>query len=272
MELWFSEYQGKYTKFSFASKEALFHQKSNVQDVSILESIDYGKVVVVDNKIMMSEKDEFIYHEMIVHPAFMIHPNPKKILVIGLGSGHIVREILKYEVDRIDVVERDCMFVEAMKEHFIDVKEYLSSSKVQLLKQEPLSYLRNRKNEYDIIILNAVDHEGWNEILFTRECYGSCEHALTEDGIFITQQASIYSEEVSFMKKNHKALTSIFTKVKYYQAYIPTYPSGQWLFGMASKKYNYNEIIKEERSTKYYNKELHCGAFALPTNIKEIFE
>lgn len=272
MELWFSEYQGKYTKFSFASKEALFHQKSNVQDLSILESIDYGKVVIVDNKIMMSEKDEFIYHEMIVHPAFMIHPHPKKILVIGLGSGHILREILKYDIERVDVVERDCVLVNAMKEHFIEVNEYMINAKVQLLTQEPLSYLRNVKKEYDIIILNAVDHEGWNEILFTKECYGSCDQALAEDGIFITQQASIYSEEVSFMKKNNNALISVFPTVHYYQAYIPTYPSGQWLFGMASKKYNYNELVQKERATRYYNKELHCGAFALPTNIKEIFE
>lgn len=272
MELWFSEKQGEHTKFSIACKEQLLHMKTAVQEISVLQSMDYGKVVVIDGKIMMSEKDEFIYHEMLVHPSFMIHPKVERVLVIGLGSGHILREIVKHDVHQVDVVERDEQFMQAMKNTFTEVATYMEHPAIHLIHQEPLSYLRNSDACYDVIIMNAMDHEGWNEILFTKECYESCFHALKEDGIFITQQDSIYHEKLLFLKRNHQALCSQFTYVDYYQAYIPTYPSGQWLFGMASKKYGKNELQNKEIETKYYNNELHHGAFLLPNNMKGIFK
>lgn len=271
MELWFSEQQGKHTTFSFACSEQIAKKKTKLQDISVLQSLDYGKVVILDGKIVMSEKDEFIYHEMLIHPSFMIHPSIEKVLVVGFGSGHVLREILKHDIARIDIVEQDQELPTLMRAVFPQVDAWLKRPQVHLIHQEPLSFLRNTSETYDIIVINAIDRVGWNEILYTKECYENCFHALNVDGILVTQQDSIFHEDVPFLQQNHLSLASHFAHVDYYQAYIPTYPYGQWLFGIASKQYTKDNLHEKNIENQYYNTDLHKGAFLLPSTMKGIF-
>ena len=229
---------------------------------------------------MVTEKDEFIYHDMIVHVPMATNPNIKKVLVIGAGDGGTVRELTRYQtIEQIDMVEIDKMVVDVCREYFPQTACKLDDPRVNLFFEDGLKFVRNKENEYDLIIVDSTDPFGPGEGLFTKEFYGNCYKALTEDGILVNQHESpYYNYHAKAMKDAHEKIVGFFPISKVYQAHIPTYPSGHWLFGFASKKYdpikdlNADAWNKLDIKTKYYNTDLHVGCFALPNYVKEMLE
>ena len=229
--------------------------------------------------MMVTQKDEFIYHDMMVHVPMAVNPDIKSVLVIGAGDGGSVRELCRYKsIERIDMVEIDEMVVEACERLLPQTACSLRDKRVNIFYQDGLKFVRTKSNEYDLIIVDSTDPIGPGEGLFTKEFYGNCYNALKEDGILVNQHESPYYESYAdAMKRAHQRVKERFPISKVYQAHIPTYPSGHWLFGFASKKYDpikdlnakvWNEVGLK---TKYYNTDIHIGAFALPTYVKEIF-
>ena len=226
------------------------------------------------------KSDEFTYDEMIVHVPMAVHPNVKKVLVIGAGDGGVIRELVKYpEIEQIDMVEIDEMVVDVCKEFLPFTATDFDDERVHLYFQDGLKFVRNKENEYDIIIVDSTDPFGPGEGLFTKEFYGNCYKALTEDGMIVNQHESpFYTEDARAMQRAHKRIVQSFDISKIYQAHIPTYPSGHWLFGFASKKYHPLKNFDADRwnqrgiQTRYYNTELHYGAFALPNYVEELLE
>ena len=228
---------------------------------------------------MFTEKDEFIYHEMMTHIPMAVNPEIRDVLVIGAGDGGVVRELTRYDsIKRIDMVEIDKLVVDVCREHFPKTSCKLDDPRVHIYYEDGFEFVRRKHDEYDLIIVDSTDPFGPGEILFTREFYGNCFKALKTSGIMVNQHESpYYPDDALAMQKAHKEIKSVFPIALVYQAHIPTYASGHWLFGFASKGLDpitdlntgWNSLGLE---TRYYNTELHKGCFALPNYAKELLE
>ncbi len=278
MELWFTENHTENVRFSIKIERQVVNEKTRYQQIDIFDSKEFGRVFALDGYIMLTEKDEFIYHEMITHPAFAVHPCIKNVLVIGAGDGGTIRELTRYEsVENIDMVEIDERVVEVSKEYLPFTACRLDDPRVHIYYQDGLRYVRTKENEYDLIIVDSTDPFGPGEGLFTKEFYGNCYKALHEDGILINQHESpFYSNDARAAKNAHEKIAGVFPISLVYQFHMPTYPSGHWLFGFASKKYHPVGGIRYAQwealgiKTRYYNTALHAGSFAVPNYVLEI--
>ena len=278
MEMWFSEFHTKDVKHSLRVTRHLYAKKSNYQQIDIFETPEFGRVLVLDGNVMLTERDEFIYDEMIIHVPMAVHPGIRDVLVIGAGDGGVVRELTRYDrVRRIDLVEMDPQVVEACREFLPGNACRMDDRRVHIHFENALRFIRNREAAYDLIVVDSTDPFGPSEGLFTREFYGNCYNALRADGIMVNQQGSpFYAEDAEAMKRSHKRIVNTFPISKVYQAHIPTYAAGYWLFGFASKKYHpINDLNAEEwralnLRTRYYTPRLHTGAFALPAFLEEM--
>jgi spermidine synthase len=277
MELWYTENHTEHVRFSLKVKEQLCNEQSDFQHIAVLETEEFGRILTLDGYLMVTEKDEFIYHDMIVHVPMATNLDIKKVLVIGAGDGGTIRELTRYQsIERIDMVEIDSMVVDVCKKYLQQTACSLEDPRVHIYYEDGLKFVRRKVNEYDLILVDSTDPFGPGEGLFTKEFYGNCYNALSDKGILVNQHESTYYDEyVEAMKRAHQRIKEMFPIAKVYQAHIPTYPSGHWLFGYASKHYDPLKDLQEEKwnslgiKTKYYNTKLHTGSFALPNYVKE---
>ena len=280
MEMWFHDEHTDNVKLAIRVDYQVFSAQSEIQRIDVLESKEFGKILVVDGDLMLTEKDEFIYHEMISHVPMAVHPHVRKVLVIGGGDGGVVRELAKYDtVEQIDVVEADPLLVEVCRKYFPQMACSLNDPRVHIYHEDGLRFIRSKSDAYDLIIIDSPNPFGAGEGLFTKEFYGNCFNALHEDGIMINQHESpFYKEEAFQCQRMHKRIIESFPISRIYQAHIPSYPSGHWLFGFASKRYHpihdMDGIQWKLRGiqTKYYLPRLHEGVFALPAYVEELVQ
>ncbi len=280
MELWFTEKHTPNVRFSIKVDRQLYSGKSEFQRIDIFDSREFGRFLTLDGYMMLTEKDEFIYHEMISHVPMAVHPKAKNILVIGGGDGGTVREVLRYPtVEKIDLVEIDELVVEVCKKFLPQTAGALCDPRVNFYFEDGLKFIRHCKNEYDVIIVDSTDPFGPGEGLFTKEFYGNCYKALKDDGIMVNQHESpFYTEDAYAMQRAHKRIVESFPISRVYQVHIPTYPSGHWLFGFASKKYHPVNDLNSVKwnalglKTRYYNPKLHAGSFYLPNYVEELLK
>lgn len=280
MELWFSEFHTQDVKHSIRVNRHLYSHKSDYQQIDIFDTPEFGRVLVLDNNVMLTERDEFIYDEMITHVPMAVHPNIQDVLVIGAGDGGVVRELARYEnIRRIDLVEMDPQVIEACRTYLPENACRLDDERVHIYFDNALRFIRRCNEQYDLIIVDSTDPFGPSEGYFTREFYGICYNALREDGIMVNQQGSpFYKHDAEAMQRSHKRIASTFPISRVYQAHIPTYAAGYWLFGFASKKYHPIENLNAEKwlslklRTQYYTTKLHVGAFYLPAFLEKMLE
>ena len=280
MEMWFHDEHTDNVKLAIRVDYQVFSAQSEIQRIDVLESKEFGKILVVDGDLMLTEKDEFIYHEMISHVPMAVHPQVERILVIGGGDGGVVRELAKYDtVEQIDVVEADPLLVEVCRKYFPQMACSLNDPRVHIYHEDGLRFIRSKSDAYDLIIIDSPNPFGAGEGLFTKEFYGNCFNALHEDGIMINQHESpFYKEEAFQCQRMHKRIVESFPISRIYQAHIPSYPSGHWLFGFASKRYHpihdMDGIQWKLRGiqTKYYLPRRHEGVCALPAYVEELVQ
>ena len=278
MEFWFSENHTPNVQISIRVDKQLYSGKSEFQRIDVFESPEFGRFLTLDGYMMLTEKDEFIYHEMITHIPMAVHPNVKKVLIIGAGDGGVVRELVRYpDIEKIDMVEIDSLVVEVCKKYLPLTACRFNDPRLTIYYEDGLRFVRSKENEYDLIIVDSTDPFGPGEGLFTKEFYGNCYKALKEDGILINQHESpFYPEDAAACQRAHKNIVKTFPLAKVYQAHIPTYPSGHWLFGFASKKYHPLKDLDEIRwnmrslSCRYYTTTLHKGAFYIPAYVENM--
>ena len=277
MELWYSEKHTDDVKLSIRVDEHLYSKQSEFQRIDILNTYEFGKILTLDGVVMLTEKDEFIYHEMITHVPMAVNPKINKVLVIGAGDGGTVNQLIRYSsLEKIDVVEIDRLVVEVCRQYFTIAKSF-DDPRVTIFYEDGLKFVRTVNNEYDLIIVDSTDPFGPGEGLFTKEFYGNCYKALKNNGILINQHESpYYSEDALAMMRAHRKIASTFEIAKVYQAHIPSYPSGHWLFGFASKGFDPQTDVsawnKLNLKTKYYNTGLHDGCFKLPNYVLDMLE
>ena len=280
MEFWFSEFHTPDVKHSIRVSRQLYSKQSDYQRIDIFETPEFGRVLTLDGNVMLTERDEFIYDEMIVHVPMAVHKEAKDILVIGAGDGGVVRELTRYqEIEQIDLVEIDELVVEVCKKYLPQTACRFDDPRVHIHYEDGLKFVRTCEDEYDLIIVDSTDPFGPGEGLFTREFYGNCYKALKEDGIMVNQHESpFYDEDATACQRAHKRIVESFPISKVYQAHIPTYPSGHWLFGFASKKYHPLRDLDEVRwnmrglDCNYYTTTLHKGAFYIPAYVEELLK
>ena len=278
MELWFTERHTPDVKFSIRVNRQLYCGQSDFQRIDVFDTQEFGRLLTLDGYIMLTEKDEFIYHEMITHVPMAVHPAVRRVLVIGGGDGGVVRELTRYEqLEQVDLVEIDELVVKVCRQYLPQTACRLDDPRVHIHYEDGLKFIRSCENEYDLIIVDSTDPFGPGEDLFTKEFYGSCFKALREDGIMVNQHESpFYEADAAAMQRAHRRIVESFPVSYVYQAHIPTYPSGHWLFGFASKKYHPVKGFNAAHwnmlgiPTRYYNTKLHVGAFALPTYVEEL--
>ena len=280
MGFWYTENHTKNVRFSMKVIEQLYSGKSDFQLIELFHTKEFGRVLTLDGFLMLTEKDEFIYHEMITHVAMAVNLGVKNVLVIGAGDGGTVRELTRYKtIENIDMVEIDEMVIDVCKKHLPQTACKFDDPRVTIYIADGLKYVRDKYNEYDLIIVDSTDPFGPGEGLFTKEFYGNCYKALTENGILINQHESpYYKNDARAMQRAHQRLRGIFPVSDVYQVHIPTYPSGHWLFGFASKGLKpiddldatgWNDL---ELKTRYYNTNLHKGCFALPNYVIDLLK
>ncbi|MDB0437984.1 polyamine aminopropyltransferase [Clostridioides difficile] len=279
MELWYTEEWTENVRFSIKVDRHLFEGKSEFQRIDVFDSEEFGKFLTIDGLMMVTYKDEFIYHDMITHVPMATNLNIKRVLVIGGGDGGTVRELSRYpKVEKIDMVEIDKMVVDVSKEYIEICSCKLDDERVNLYFEDGVKFVKEACDKsYDLIIVDSTDPIGPGEGLFSTDFYRDCYRILTDDGILVNQSESPYFEfNAKEMKRANDKLKGIFPISKVYQAHIPTYPSGHWLFGFASKKLD--PIKNQDRDgweklnlkTKYYNSDIHLGSFMLPQYVKEM--
>ncbi|AAK80550.1 spermidine synthase [Clostridium acetobutylicum] len=282
LDLWYSESHADDTKFSIRVKEHLYSEKTPFQQIDFFKSETFGTFFTLDGYIMMTEKDEFIYHEMITHVPMAVNPKIKKVLIVGGGDGGTSREILRYNtIEKVDMVEIDERVVRLCQKYLTQTSCKLDNdSRLTMHFEDGKEFVKRAETGfYDLILVDSTDPIGPGEGLFTNEFYRDCERILSDDGILINQHESPYYKDYCHeMKRAHSKIKDKFPISMVYQFHMPTYASGHWLFGFASKKYHPLNNLNADSwnslglKTKYYNTNLHKGAFALPNYVIDELE
>ena len=278
MELWFTEYTNKSTGLTIKIKRQIEHRVTNFQTIDIFETYYYGNLMVIDGFVMLTELDEFVYHECITHVPIQFLENPEKALIIGGGDGGTAREILKYpSIKKVDLVEIDSEVCEVSKLYFKNLSLSFNDSRLNLHFEDGAEFVKNARENYDLIVIDSTDPVGPGEVLFTEEFYNNCSKILSPKGILTAQTESPFDKEYKkVIKKIYKNQKKSFKYVYMYLGYIPTYPFGIWSFSFASNEIDpvtddlRNKYLPD--GLKYYNREIGKSIFILPNFVKELID
>ncbi|TCL62767.1 spermidine synthase [Hydrogenispora ethanolica] len=267
MELWYTEQQTPNLGLSCKINRTLHVEKTEYQDLAVIDTIQYGRMLVLDGMVMTTEVDEFVYHEMITHVALNTHPRPERVLVVGGGDGGAIREIIKHtSVKEAVLGEIDRRVVEVSQEYLPSIAGALTDARVTLAIGDGVEHVRQSKGKYDVILVDSTEPIGPAVGLFSREFYQDVYEALTPDGIMVAQSESPFVNQ-DVIRMIHTNLQGVFPIKHLYLASIPTYPSGLWSFTLASKKWDplqADPATFQAMETKYYTPDVHFGAFKLP--------
>jgi len=272
-ENWFLEKHTPYAGLSLAVTARLLDQRSAFQHIEVLECPEYGRVLLLDGCVMLTDRDEYVYHEMIVHPALLMHPDPRNVLIVGGGDGGSVREVLRHDtVQRVELVEIDEAVIETARRFFPALSAKLDEPRVSIHCEDGFAYLDGHQGQYDFIVVDSIDPVGEAAKLFTSAFYEKVKAALRPGGIAVFQTESpFYSTEV--LAQVQEKLRSLFGHVAPYLAHIPTYPSGLWSFTFASDAINPRTAPLQREPAfldelKYLTPELVRAAFVLPAYLR----
>ncbi|MCX7883769.1 MAG: polyamine aminopropyltransferase [Caloramator sp.] len=275
MEMWLREMQIENAAMTYKIKETLVRKKTKYQDLAIVDTQAFGRMLVLDGIVQTTIKDEFVYHEMITHIPLFTHPNPKKVLVVGGGDGGAIREILKHpSVEKAVLCEIDEDVIKECKKYLPEISCALDDKRCEVFIGDGIKYVKEHKNEFDVIIVDSTDPFSIAEGLFGGNFYKDIFEALTEYGIFIAQTETPFFLPDT-VKKVFSDAKAIFPITKLFMAAIPTYPGGYWSFTVGSKKYDPSQIdISKipQLDTKYYTPELHRACFVLPKYVEEVIK
>lgn len=277
--MWY--FESLYPDIKLGLKAKLFYRKKTLyQDLRIYRNPRFGRALVLDGALQTTERDEFIYHEMLVHAALFIHPAPRKVLIIGGGDGGALREVLKHKtVVKVTLVEIDKDVIEISQKFLKSIcKNSFQDKRTNLVIGDGAKFVRASKEKFDVVIIDSPDPLGPARVLFTEKFYKNVFCLLNKEGVLIRQTGSTILQAAE-LRQNYKTLNKVFPFVWLHLAAIPTYIGGFFSFSVASKrislkKINHQKLSKKVRSlgikTKYYSASLHLASATLPEYVRKI--
>ena len=277
-KMFFLEKHTPDTGIIFEMKKILAEEKSKYQHIRIFRNSTYGIVFTLDNMIMLTQKDEFFYHEMLVHVPLFTHPSPQHVLIIGGGDGGTSREVLKHKcVRKVDMIEIDERVIENAKKYLKFTSKKFDDKRLSIIIEDGIKYVKNTKNKYDVILIDSTDPIGPAKGLFEKEFYENCKKILKKDGLLATLSLSPFLDQ-KLVKYIYTNVKKVFSKTYLYWNVVPTYPGGIWSYTLGSKKYDplKNLDIKRIKSykinTRYYSPQIHKISFVLPPFVEELLK
>lgn len=272
LDLWFKERETDHLISKVRIERMVYRGRSQYQDIAVVDSQEFGRMLILDGVIQTSIRDEFIYHEMLAHVPLLMHPNPERVLVIGGGDGGTVREILKHpEVKQVRMVEIDEMVIQISREYLPELAGRLDDPRVEILITDGIQYVKEQKDAFDVIIVDSSDPLGPAVGLFTEAFYGDAFKALKDGGLMTVQCGSSFFMP-DLIRSIYQAMGKHFPSVHLYTASIPTYSAGPYGLMLASR--HALESLEPRRSpdlgTRYYTPEIHKAAFSLPPFLQAV--
>ncbi|HWP98471.1 MAG TPA: polyamine aminopropyltransferase [Syntrophomonadaceae bacterium] len=273
MELWISELQTPNLKISCRTSQTLRNEKTPFQELAVVVTETFGRMLLLDGAIQTTEKDEFVYHEMITQVPINSHPHPDHVVIIGGGDGGALRDVVKNPaVKKGTLVEIDQRVIQASQDFFPELSCSFTHPKSEVLVADGLAFMKEHKNSFDIVIVDSTDPVGPAVQLFGQAFYQDVFDALKEDGMLVVQSESPFLNS-DIIKMAYGGISNVFPLTRLYLANVPTYPSGLWSFTVGSKKYDPQMVLRtDELDWKYYTPEIHRAAFQLPPFAKKIIE
>lgn len=273
MEMWFTEKQTESFGITAKVKETLVRERTPYQELAIFDTEQFGRMLTLDGMVMTTVRDEFVYHEMVAHPALFTHPHPRRVLVVGGGDGGVIRETLKHpEVEKAVLVDIDGKVIEYAKRYLPEIAGCLDDPRVDVIVGDGYMHIHEHKDTYDVVMVDSTEPVGPAVHLFERGFYAAIYEALREDGLFVAQTDNPWFK-ADLIRNVQRDVRDIFPITRLYWANIPTYPSGMWTFTMGSKKHDPLKAEWRSRTdlkTRYYTPELHRACFVLPRFVAEL--
>lgn len=275
METWFTEKQTEHFGITARVTKTLHSEQTDFQQLDVVETAEFGNMLLLDGMVMTTEKDEFVYHEMMAHVPLAAHPEPKHVLVVGGGDGGVIREVLKHpSVEAATLVEIDGQVVKYSKKYLSSIAGALDDPRVDVQVADGFMHIAESEAAYDVIMVDSTEPVGPAVKLFEKGFYEGIHRALKEDGIFVAQTDNPWFH-TDLLRTVYNDVKEIFTHTDVYTANIPTYPSGLWTFTIGSKQYRPKEVHRhraEALDTHYYTADIHEAAFALPAFVQRGLE
>jgi spermidine synthase len=264
------EYHSPSSGIFFKLKRLLYRDKSDYQKIEVIENDYFGRVLLLDDLVQTSERDEFFYHEMLVHPALVSHSSPQNILVIGGGDGGALKEILRCPIKYACLVEIDQQVIDVSKEYFPWLLPSLEDERTELIIADGIEFIEKTDKKFDIVFVDSSDPAGPSASLHERDFYENLKRCLSLGGIVVSQAGSPFYHLESIKKKD-AFLKKLFKNVCFYTSPVPTYPGGSWCFVFLSDEVQPLKIKRDPpRGLKYFNLEIHKAAFSLPNFLKDL--
>jgi len=275
MDFWLTEENTAGYSVNWKFTKTVYTEQTEYQHLAIIETNEFGRALVLDGVIQTTERDEFIYHEMIAHPALISHPHPQKVLVIGGGDGGTVKEILKHQtIQQVDLVEIDGKVIWASKEYLPRISCGLNDKRVNIFIEDGLKFIKKKQNYYDAVIIDSSDPVGPAVALFSEGFYRDVYNSLQQDGIMVAQTESPQFN-ADLLASVNKKLSGIFPITRTFLTSIASYIGGFFSFTVGSKEYDPLAAKVEQKmltkmNLKYYNSDIHKACFALPNFVRQL--
>jgi spermidine synthase len=254
-------------QYTYEVSRILYSGKSRFQEIMVFENPFFGRVLVLDGVVQITERDEFFYHEMLVHVVMNSHPDPKRVVVIGGGDGGTVREVLKHKsVEKVYFIEIDEEVINVSKKFFPSVASGMKDKRVEIKCMDGAEFVKGRKADIDLVIVDSTDIVGFAKSLFTKKFFRSVTNGLTPKGMFVSLSESLHFHK-EIVVEVQETMRSVFPVVDLYTAPIATYAGNWWTFSVGSMSLDPREIRRNVRiNTKYYGPDIHRCAF-LPESM-----
>ncbi len=260
-------------QYVYEIERVLYKGKSDFQEIMVIENPYFGKMLILDGVVQITERDEFFYHEMLTHVLMHAHPNPRNVVVIGGGDGGAVREVLKHDtVEKVYFIEIDEEVIDVSKKFFPAVAAQVDDNRVEIHCMDGAEFVKGRNGDIDVIVVDSTDIVGFAKSLFTVEFFKSVKDSLSPEGMFVTLSESLHFHK-DMVIEVQEAMKLIFPVVDLYTAPLVTYAGNWWTFSAGSKKHDLRQMRRQYRiDTRYYNDEIHQQAFLPPKMYEKLMQ
>ena len=270
-ELWVTENQSPHMNLSLRIRDVLLNATTPYQDMLLVETEEYGRMMLLDGAIQITEKDEFCYSEMMAHVALCSHPAPRRVLIVGGGDGAVLREALRHDcVEKAVLIDIDEQVTAASKKYLPTISTALGDPRADVRAMDALEYIRTARNEFDVAIVDSTDPVDFAAGLFQAPFYRNLFHSLRPGGMAVAQTESPFTD-TAVMQGAFHAMEEVFPVVKMFWGAMPTYPSGMWTYTVGSMEADPSVPCRAApQGTSYYSSEMHSACFVLPPFLRRL--